>query len=70
MSQPNPEQQLYSMAQTAAVLGVSERKIRYMIQSREIESVRLGNRIVRISKKTIDKLIENGTVPKKKQLRN
>lgn len=53
---------LLTMDETAETLGVTRRKVRRMIESKEIEYVKL-NRLVRIRQSAIDAVIEASTVP-------
>lgn len=57
-----PETQLYSVADAATVLGISERTVWSMVYKRELASVRVGH-LRKIHKKEIDRYIELKTIP-------
>lgn len=62
-SQSSPT--LLSVACVAAVLGMSEATVRSWILYRRIEFVRVGRRVL-VRRETLDKLIQNSTVPAEK----
>jgi excisionase family DNA binding protein len=53
---------LWTVKQAANQLNVSDRTVWAWVYARKLESVRLG-RSVRIPQTTIDKLIQQGTMP-------
>jgi excisionase family DNA binding protein len=52
--------QLYSLRDAAARLSISLRTLRRRIDLGDIEAVRIGSRIVRISEKEIQRVIRDG----------
>ena len=54
---------LRTVQEFANQTGTTVRYGRYLIETRQIEFVRLGQRKVRIRQSVIDQLIDDGTVP-------
>jgi len=55
---------LITVAESAAQLGLKPKTLRFWIWTRKIEYVKVG-RAVRLRQETIQKLIEEGSVPAK-----
>jgi len=53
---------LFKVPEAASLLNLSKKTIWKMVYARKLEVVRIG-RSVRIKEETIDKLIDDGTVP-------
>lgn len=53
---------LLTLSETAARLGLKLSTVRFWVWQRRIETVRVG-RCVRVREDTINRLIEQGTVP-------
>ncbi len=61
---PTNDDPLLTIQEVADALGVTLRKARRMIEWNEIEYVKL-NRLVRVRRSAVERVIEAGTVPAK-----
>lgn len=51
------ESKVHTIIETAAALKISERTVRDLIEAGEIKALRLGNRIIRVPKTEIERLV-------------
>jgi excisionase family DNA binding protein len=59
---------LLNVEQFAAAVGISPKTVRQKVWKREVEFVRVG-RCIRFRPEMVEKLIEQGTIPARKERR-